>query len=153
LIRAALQSPVLEDRVEQRRHNLSYGVVLGEVPFWEWMSGKQGLTHAWTACRAPAIVAKMLLKTPVDVVMFDQGGPRQEHPVWTSILVQAVVWSRDGRGQHNMKAPDGWATHLLFYHHQELGGMTDGAFHVWVAMRETVQYQPPRDAVGVCPML
>ena len=48
----------VEDRVEQWRQNLRYGVVLGEIPFWEWMSGEQGLTHTWTTGRAPDIVAK-----------------------------------------------------------------------------------------------
>ena len=47
-------------------------MITGEIPFWEWMGGEQGLTHVWTAGLLQDIVAKLLIKTPVDVVMFDQ---------------------------------------------------------------------------------
>jgi len=79
-------------------------------------------------------------------VMFEHVFPRHGHAVWSAAGVKLVVWSR---GPSNVRLPVGWTLHSLTVQHSELGGVTDGVFHVRVARRVEVEFQPPREFVGV----
>jgi hypothetical protein len=110
--------------------DVRFGVVATGTPFWEWLAGK-GFIHVWTyektSGATDAVLESMLRNDSVDVVLFDYVFPRSGHAVWSTIGVKIVVWYR---GTSNICLPLGWKLHSILVWHSEIGGVTDGVFHV-----------------------
>ena len=135
----------VEQSINWRAGDVRFGVVTSGTPFWEWLAGR-GFIHVWTSGTTEVELESKLGKDSVDVVMFEHVFPRHGHAVWSAAGVKLVVWSR---GPSNVRLPVGWTLQSLTVQHSELGGVTDGVFHVRVARRVEVEFQPPREFVGV----
>ena len=93
----------------------------------------------------------MLAADPVGVVFFEYIFPRAGHSIWSNPGVKLVVWDRGPKPFST--PPVGWRVQTLSFRHPELGGVTDGVFHVRVGSRTELNPRPPRAVVGVSPTL
>ena len=123
------------------------GVVAKRYPFWNWCLEAFG-RHCWTAIREVSgpkpdddvaliplerkPLGELLREQPVEVLLFEDGFPRRWDDVWTAESVKAVVWFQ-GRKRHDEE--DDWRCEVHKLSHHELGGVTDGVFHVMIATR------------------
>jgi hypothetical protein len=82
-----------------------------------------------TSGKGDAVLKTSLRKEPVNVVLMETGRLRRGSPVWEDEGVMVVV-SLDGwRGS----PPSQWTTRRMKIRHDQLGGVTEGEFTVYVA--------------------
>jgi hypothetical protein len=135
----------VEQSLNWSKGDVHFGVVSMGTPIWQWLADR-GFIHVWTSGMTDAVLESKLWEDSVDVVLFDYVFPRSGHAVWSAKGVKLVVWSQ---GPSNIRFPVGWILQSLSVQHSELGGVTDGVFHIRVAHQMEVDVQPPRKSVGV----
>jgi hypothetical protein len=145
-------------------------VVASRRPYWEWVIGRFGVLAwtwmdkgdgRWSHPKGAKVVrpvgatsvemnrkqfSSLLVSDEVDVVLFDEIAPRVNDPVWNSASVKLVIWS-GGTKEHG--PPESWSLVHWKVAHSELGGVTNGVFHMWAACRSTGRPLPQLQVVGV----
>jgi hypothetical protein len=131
------------DRIDRRVRKVWYGMgSQWDTPFWEWMAG-QGLEHMWS-------VNRKLKHEPIDVLFFDCIFSGGNSILWEAPHLKGMVWDRARRMG---PPPPRWEVETLCFSHHELGGVTDGTFHIRVALRERLEDTGPRLLIGTAACL
>jgi hypothetical protein len=146
----------MEGIIKGVRGQTKFGIIADGEPFWQWGIGRSG-TLVWTVMRAKQgedeqpwehPVGTQVLRveerrdeiealtrvSPVDVVLFEGIAPGLLHPVWSDSEVKLIAWFSVGtRG--GSRTPRDWTTQHIVLRHNELGGVTDGVFHIFLSHR------------------
>lgn len=132
-----------------RKRNLSIGFVSKGTPAWfmfvgnlgrvEWIVGDKDVVARmdqdppWIGQTDHETIERRCREDPVDLVVFEGCRVYKGHPVWRVPEVGAVMWL--AAGGRKLKAPPGWTFRREHVHHEQLGGVTNGVFEVWIGLR------------------
>jgi hypothetical protein len=132
---------------------LTFGIMSTGFPFWIWLLGRYGECKwiylqgdlqreewLWMA-RYKCLTSGSLTSLPeVEVLLFDgPKGPHSTHEVWSTFYVNIIVWiGRPTHSRSNVELNRLWDFQSHVFQHQALGGVTDGNFRLFAAVRRSL---------------
>ena len=151
--------------VNTSRRELSIGFVVKGTPAWfifvgnlgrvEWIAGNRDVVGRltedppWRQTRSRDELGQLLRDDPVELVIFEGCRISRHHPVWGVAEVAAILWISSG--QRKSAAPDGWSMRRELVQHERIGGVTNGVFEAWVALRDAgrkLEWEPPTETTS-----
>ena len=123
------------------------------VPTWMWFIGGEG-ECVWMVADKSQMAKRVWQQLPsiceeaskvdwlglpcVDVVLIQgASGPSLDHPVWSLVKSDVIVWCNHRMRGGRKIAPEGWVPAVRRLDHARLGGVTDGQFMFGYAVRST----------------
>jgi hypothetical protein len=126
---------------------LKVGVVSGASSrLWEVVVPHIG-KHCWTVGEVGSLsgahgvetfdymsaeVSQVLLRQPVDVLLYETNGPSVSDEVWSDANLKLVIWFN---GNSRSRPPAVWSMVSTLVKHKDLGGITDGSWPFHAASR------------------